>query len=407
MNNTYILLRNNSESTPLSLEDLERIGLLPTDLLWVECQSVYWQHPQEIPSLKQLLTEAAQPAIKSTTDEPLDKYAPCAENETSTDTRKDLVFIKPPSNYNSLNKKKEGPAPVKQNGTTSEMKTANSINTPHTKNYLSINDNLLNEGVKDPWIRNRATKDKTELPGSLLKLPLKKIALYAGLVAAGALMMLVIRGTGGNEPMRSQAGSQQTKTVITTAVEELAPDRSTTAETYDQKNTPIEQTTGPSAEQVISAPRKKEATAKNEVTKKETTPPTIETPANYPAAVAENKEVKKVPVENIASKLQLKLNEYTVAAFGGIRNLKITLQNNSRYLLDKVSVELHYLNPEGTVVKTETIDFNFVQPGAEATVAVKKSTRGVKLDYKITRIESKEMAATNSAAEDNNQFSKN
>ena len=96
-----------------------------------------------------------------------------------------------------------------------------------------------------------------------------------------------------------------------------------------------------------------------------------------------------------------------MAAFGGIRNLKMTLQNNSRYLLDKVSVELHYLNPEGTVVKTETIDFNFVQPGAEATVAVKKSTRGVKLDYKITRIESKEMAATNSAAVDNNQFSKN
>lgn len=55
MNNTYILLRNNSESTPLSLEDLKRIGLLPTDLLWVECQSVCWQKPQEIPELRQLL----------------------------------------------------------------------------------------------------------------------------------------------------------------------------------------------------------------------------------------------------------------------------------------------------------------------------------------------------------------
>jgi len=114
-----------------------------------------------------------------------------------------------------------------------------------------------------------------------------------------------------------------------------------------------------------------------------------------------------VPVENIASKLQLKLNEYTVAAFGGIRNLKMTLQNNSPYLLDNVKVELHYLNPEGTVVKTETIDFNSVQPGSEATVAVKRSTRGVKLDYKITRIESKEMAATNSTAGENDQFSKN
>ncbi|HEY6062494.1 MAG TPA: hypothetical protein VIV35_02730 [Chitinophagaceae bacterium] len=400
MNNTYILLRNNSESTPLSLEDLKRIGLFPTDLLWVECQSVYWQHPQEIPALKQLLTEAAQPAIKPATDEQWDKYTPYPENETSADT----------SNFNSINKKKEGPILVKQEGSTwpAEMKTANSINSQHTNNYLSINDNLLNEDAKDPWIRNHATKDKTELPGSLLKLPLKKIGLYAGLVAAGALMMLLIRGTGGNEPMRSKPVSQQTKPVTTTPVEELAPDRSITAETYDQKNTSIEQTTtGPVAEQVISQPRKKEVTAKNEETIKETTPLTNETNANSPAAVAENKEVKKTPVENIASKLQVKLNEYTVAAFGGIRNLKMTLQNNSQYLLDHVSVELHYLNPEGTVVKTETIEFNSVQPGAEATLAVKKSTRGVKLDYKITRIESKEMAATNSATGETNQFSKN
>ena len=394
MNNTYILLRNNSESTPLSLEDLKRIGLLPTDLLWVECQSVCWQQPQEIPELKQLLNRAAQPAIKPATDESWDKYAPNAEKETSTDT----------SNYNSLHKKKEDPAPVKQEDSTwqTEMKTANSINTQHTNNWLSINDKLQNEDAKDPWIRNRATKDipiaiGTGLPGSLLKWPLKKIALYTGLVATGALVMLVIKGTGGNEPMRSQRDSQQTKTVTTTPVEELAQDRSSTTETNDQKNTPIEQTTTvPAAEQVISAPEKKE-----------TTPLTNETPANYPAAVAENKEVKKAAVENISSKLQLKFNEYTVAAFGGIRNLKMTLQNNSPYLLDHVSVELHYLNPEGTVVKTETVDFNFVEPGAEATVAVKRSTRGVKLDYKITRIESKEMAAMKSDAEETDQFSKN
>jgi hypothetical protein len=386
MNNTYILLRNNSESSPLSLEDLKRIGLLPTDLLWVECQSVCWQNPQEIPELKQLLNGAAQPATKPTTDESLDKYAPYAENETFADTRK------------------EDPVPVKQEGPTwqPEMKAANSINTLHSNNYLSLNDKLLNEDGKDPWIRNRATKDipiaiGTELPASLLKLPLKKVALYAGLVAAGALAMLVIRGIGGNGPTKLQSASQQPKTVTTTPVKEPAPDSSTIAEMNDQKDIPIEQTTtAPAAEQVISEPAKKE-----------TSPLTNETPANHPAAVAENKEIKKVPEENIAAKLQLKFNEYTVAAFGGIRNLKMTLQNNSRYLLDKVSVELHYLNPEGTVVKTETIDFNSVQPGDEATVAVKRSTRGVKLDYKITRIESKEMAASNSAAGGDDQFSRN
>ena len=414
MNNTYILLRNNSESTPLSLDDLKRIGLLPTDLLWVECQSVCWQKPQEIPELKQLLTVADRPVIKPAIAEQPEKYAPPVENETVAGTHKNGVHVELPSNYKSLTKKKEDTAPVKQESPAlhTETKTPVTLNTNDSNHHLSGTDSQPGEGNKDPWMRNHAPKDKTEMLESLLKLPPKKIALYAGLVAAGALMMLVIRGTGGHEQMRPQPVTQQTEIIKTTPVEipaeEQAADSTTTPESYAQQNIPIEQpTTNPAEEKIITAPQKNERTAKNTVSKKESTPVTNETTETKPVAVAEKKEVKKVAVENISSKLQLKANEYSVAAFGGIRNLKMTLQNDSRYLLDKVSVELNYLNPEGKVVKTEKIDFNYVQPGAEATIAVNKTTRGVKLDYKITRIELKETAANNAAAGENNIFSKN
>lgn len=414
MNNTYILLRNNSESTPLSLEDLKRIGLLPTDLLWVECQSVCWQKPQEIPELKQMLTLARQPAIKPATDEQPEKYAPPVENETAAATHKNRVHVELPSNYKSLTKKKEEPAPVKQESPAwqTETKTPGTVNTNDFNNQLSGNDSQPDEGSKDPWIRNHTPKDKTEMLESLLKLPPKKIALYAGLVIAGALMMLVIKGTGGHEQMRPQPVTQQTEIIKTTPAEvpaeEQAADSTTTPESYDQQNIPIGQTTtNPAEERNLYESPKNETTAKNTVTKKEPTPVSNETEDTKPVAVAEKKEVKKASVENISSKLQLKANEYTVAAFGGIRNLKMTLQNDSRYLLDKVSVELNYLNPEGKVVKTEKIDFNHVQSGAEATIAVNKTTRGVKLDYKITRIELKETAANNSAPGENNIFSKN
>ncbi|MBL0307305.1 MAG: hypothetical protein IPQ25_15120 [Chitinophagaceae bacterium] len=414
MNNTYILLRNNSESTPLSLEDLKRIGLLPTDLLWVECQSVCWQKPQEIPELKQLLTLAPQPSIKPATDEQPEKYAPPVETETAAATHKNRVHVELPSNYKSLTKMKEEPAQVKQESPAwqTETKTPGTVNNNDSNNHLSSNDSQPDEGSKDPWIRNHAPKDKTEMLESLLKLPPKKIALYAGLVIAGALMMLVIKGTGGHEQMRPQPVTQQTEIVKTTPAEvpaeEQAADSTTTPESYAQQNIPIGQpTTNPAEEKKISAPQKNETTAKNTVTKKESTPVSNETTDTKPVAVAEKKEVKKASVENISSKLQLKANEYSVAAFGGIRNLKMTLQNDSRYLLDKVSVELNYLNPEGKVVKTEKIDFNYIQPGAEATIAVNKTSRGVKLDYKITSIELKETAANNSAAGENNIFSKN
>jgi len=413
MNNTYILLRNNSESTPLSLEDLKRIGLLPTDLLWVECQSVCWQQPQEIPELRQLLNQAVQPALTPVMDEAMEKYTPPVKKETPVTNGKKGVYVELPSNYSSATKKEKDITVVKQEnkGGQYETTTAHIINMAQTNSSGSLIEIQPGTGSKEPAVRQQPPRDKTEMLESLLKLPGKKIALYAGLVLSGVLMMLVIRGTGGKETMRPQPVSQQPKTEIATPVEEVTEEpvaESSTPESYGPQNIPIAETiTERDAAPGISAPARKTTASKNAATDKEPAPVTNEQPAKNPPPVTENKEVKKVAVENITSKLQLKTNEYTVAAFGGIRNLKMTLQNDSRYLLDKVSVELRYLNPEGKVVKTETIDFNFVQPGAEATVAVKKTSRGIKLDYKITSIESKELAGNNSATGENNNYSKN
>lgn len=414
MNNTYILLRNNSESTPLSLEDLKRIGLLPTDLLWVECQSVCWQQPQEIPELRQLLNQTVLPALTPVMDEVMEKYTPPVKKETPVTNGKKGVYVELPSNYNSATKKEKDITAAKQESKTGqyETKTANIINMAQPDNSGSFHEIQPDTGGKEPAVWQQPPRDKTEMLESLLKLPGKKIALYAGLVVSGALMMLIIRGTGGKETMRPQPLSQHPKTEIATPVEEVAEepatDSSSTPESYKPQNIPIAETiTERDAASGISTPARKTIASKNAAANKEPVPVTNEQPVKNLPPVTENKEVKKVPIENIASKLQLKPNEYTVAAFGGIRNLKMTLQNDSRYLLDKVSVEIRYLNPEGKVVKTETIDFNFVQPGAEATVAVKKTSRGIKLDYKITSIESKELAGNNSASGENNNYSKN
>jgi hypothetical protein len=74
----------------------------------------------------------------------------------------------------------------------------------------------------------------------------------------------------------------------------------------------------------------------------------------------------------------------------------MTLQNDSKYLLDAVTVELKYLNLDGVTVQTEQIVFRSVEPGQPETMAVKKSRRGMKVKYRVTKIESKE--ADNSVA---------
>jgi hypothetical protein len=392
MNNTYILLRNNSESTPLNLEDLKRIGLLPSDLLWVECQSVCWQHPQEIPELKKLLTPDEQPANIPAIEDEFEKYTPPVKADTVTPTVKNRVYVKLPSTSTTTTVEKEEVPIVTQQ---TEKITAHKKKAAPEYAQYTMNDILLDQVETIPQSTNKSPKDKTELLESLLYLPKKKIALYGGLLAAGALMMLIIKGTGGNEKMKAPPAAVQAETVntISTAepIEETVTDSTIIPESYAPQETLITETTTASATKSAStAPTKKQQEDKQTKHKNDPTPITTAPAVKNAAPAIENIEVKKVPAENIASQLHLKANEYTVAAFGGIRNLKMTLQNDSRYLLDKVSVEIRYLNPEGAVVKTETVDFNSVPAGEAATIAVKKTTRGVKLEYKISKIKTAE-----------------
>ncbi len=49
---TYLLLRNNKESGPYTLPELEAKGLKPYDLVWVEGKSAAWRYPSEVEELK-------------------------------------------------------------------------------------------------------------------------------------------------------------------------------------------------------------------------------------------------------------------------------------------------------------------------------------------------------------------
>ena len=103
--------------------------------------------------------------------------------------------------------------------------------------------------------------------------------------------------------------------------------------------------------------------------------------------------VKTVSIEDLSSKIALTASDYNVGLLGGIRNLKMTLQNDSRYTLDKVTVEVKYLNQNGKIISTEQLYFQNVQAGNAASLEVNKSKRGVKVDYQVTNIECKELTS--------------
>jgi len=59
MQKVYLLLRNNKQSGPYSLEELVQSGIKPLDLIWIEGTSTSWCYPAEISALKPYTQEAA------------------------------------------------------------------------------------------------------------------------------------------------------------------------------------------------------------------------------------------------------------------------------------------------------------------------------------------------------------
>lgn len=84
---TYLLLRDNKESGPFSLDDLLAKGLKAYDLVWVPGKSAAWRYPSEIDELK-----AYAPA---TEEQPFDRFYKKQEEETPAVPQQEQQTVKP------------------------------------------------------------------------------------------------------------------------------------------------------------------------------------------------------------------------------------------------------------------------------------------------------------------------
>jgi len=94
--------------------------------------------------------------------------------------------------------------------------------------------------------------------------------------------------------------------------------------------------------------------------------------------------------KDLRDMVSIESNNYIRGAFGGIRGLELTVYNNSDYLLDEVSVELQIMKPSEQPLRTDIITFKNIGSNKSITVKVPDSQRGIRVDYHITNIESKQ-----------------
>jgi len=99
-------------------------------------------------------------------------------------------------------------------------------------------------------------------------------------------------------------------------------------------------------------------------------------------------DVKTKIKNNITSYVTAERNEYTYNKLGGIYNLKISVTNNTDYVIDNVKVNIVYLKANGDTWDTKTVDFNMIDPQTKVTLPIEDTDRGTSINYEIVSIKS-------------------
>ncbi len=220
------------------------------------------------------------------------------------------------------------------------------------------------------------------------------LQVFGGAIFFCFLVVVAYRNFGGEEKPQSRTTIIQpdkraintgTATTTSTVIPPITPEAniSSTKKTESKKedtNIPAESLVTNSAQQ-----KKEEVVKGNEVAvieKKAVMPPkaTEETKSN-------ETKPKTKPI-NINRLVNVKANNYKQRAFGGVMNLELTVNNDSKFELDKVIVELVYLKPSEQPIKTETIVFSSIEANGSKTLKIPDYLRGVKVSYRVMEIES-------------------
>lgn len=451
----YLLLRNNKQSGPYSLEEMKSMGLKAYDLVWLEGRSAAWRYPCEIEELS-----AFAPAVE---EQPFDRFYKRPASSDTTTVAAPAAASMPTSittaaNVTAIRPAAEAPA----NGTAPTMpgKRIIYVNLPSGRPATaSLREIPTREAAREtPYATPRDVPRETEKPrvpagtpapaSSTIPLtseiddlpsysslpPHSSLPPYSSRVGVSSVEFMPRRRSPQKEKMfRILAvgvcilallsagifiGLSLNKETLGLQRRIASQDRSGTVPpahtaTQPQQSSPsgsaantavLQKPTGPAGDAAAPSstrtPRSKRLKGKPAATVVVLPPVTKDSaPADIPlihreavhrtdvAAPAENND-KDAIRSAIADQVSVGGNKYNVGTFGGINDLQLTVTNRSVYPLDLVVVEVQYIQANKKIYKTEDLYFRDIGPGAALMQEAPKSSRGIRVAYKITSISS-------------------
>ena len=448
----YLLLRNNKESGPYSLDDLKSMGLKAYDLVWLEGKSAAWRYPCEIaelsafappvdeqpfdrfykkpavtamaaaepvngsasPSAHTLTARPTPVATPAPTPDPHPAEAapapstPIYAGESSAVPGKHIIYVTMPAGRSPVATRENPREPLPLRETPREPAPEPPVAPVHaiqrTEDYSAQLPSLKEQ--LEAVSPRRKRKENT----ARIVRPLVVGATVLALLAAGVFIGLSLNKNPSTLP---QTGvSKNTDAPIAHPVSQQLPASAITpALTATTTEKPAD-SIGTRASHVASSgpsvpkfPRTTMAKERPGMSKKGVIPPPVIKDsvagansaqvihrADIPETKPETPPVDKEAVKtSVSSQVSVGANGYKVGTFGGINDLQLTVTNRSVYPLDLVVVEVQYIQANKKVYKTEDLYFRNIGAGSALMQEAPKSSRGIKVQYKITTISSKDL----------------
>jgi hypothetical protein len=419
----YLLLRDNKQSGPCTFDELKDKGLKAYDLVWVEGKSAAWRYPCEIQELSafaprveeqpfdRLYKKPAQDEVnnasvtpataRSASNGPVAATILTGDTSASGSPGRRIIYVTLPAG-------KTTPAAAPVSRPVSEP----SRETPLAAGIIEDKAAQFTEDWRSTVEITPHARKKNHLGQSLLVgltvLALLAAGIFIGLSlnkGADAGRHLSISDVKDQAPLpanraaiavnslppaSAKANNSGTDTVLSATSVRTGPVNKASFPVTTAKSSVARERPGASASKPQTVPSPKKDSSLQVV-------PAAHREATHRSEITADKIDKDAMRNNLSNLVSIGGSGYTVGTFGGISNLQLTVSNHSIYSLNLVVVEVQYIQANKKVFKTENIYFHDIAPGSALMQEAPKSSRGIKVQYKITLVNSKELGLSYSA----------
>ena len=417
MQKIYLLLRNNQQSGPFSIDELLQHSLKNDDLIWVEDQSAGWSYPSEVESLKPFLQPSSASGTKG-----FKKVDTSLNQDTSSSSGKDPnkkksskhIFIRLPEGRNNKKPTAETPA------TDLEQKAA-----ALKEKVLSLSEGNR-EGLENDEVQTNYARTLSDVEAEYTSWVYKKkvsnkqqsgkkqLAYMVAAIVGVSIAFFVVKhftNSGGAEASVVEYADGENSAVISNEREDSTYDyanvsrvedyttksnddnNSTTATLKEKKTTSEKEPAQPvqngkekgqelEPKKVLNeTPEQTNAAGEARGNKKsigqkiegiidklkggkeKETTTKVPVEAQTPATV--NNEVADLSKNVVLSSNQTAANNWML----GIKGLKVTMKNKGVEPIKAASVAVRYYNEEKELMETKIIHFTNVGGGKKVTVS--------------------------------------